>query len=89
MNLDLGCNSSAGYVILLGFYYVILLGLDGNVDVGVSGCHFATAIWSLWDDKNWMRALCREKHVNGAKIQKTAKIRGPERELLKSRCLSS
>lgn len=41
------------------------------------------------DAKNWIKgALCREKHVNGDKIQKTAKIRGPERERerLKSRC---
>lgn len=78
-NLDLGCNSSVGYAILLG--------LDGNVDAGVHGCHFATAIWSLWNAKNCMRALCRKKHVNGAKTQKTSKLRGPE--LLKSRCLSS
>ena len=44
------------------------------------------------DAKNWIKgALCREKHINGAKIQKTAKIRDPERERerLKSRCLGS
>lgn len=33
--------------------------LGGNVDAGVHGCHFATAIWSLWNAKNCM-ALQKE-----------------------------